>query len=89
LLTAQFAPDGFDLREEWAKRRTVLVQRAPKLLTDVANTEGPFSGGRHQFMIRDALVVAIPNPHGKDIGVDLLSRILRQTGVTRAEWERP
>jgi hypothetical protein len=34
------------------------------------------------------LVVAIPNPHGTDIGVDLLSRILRQAGVTRAEWER-
>jgi predicted RNA binding protein YcfA (HicA-like mRNA interferase family) len=49
--------------------------------------EGPFSGGRHQFMVRGDVVVAIPNPHGRDIGVGLLSRVLRQAGVTRAEWE--
>lgn len=50
--------------------------------------EGPFSGGRHQFMVRADVVVAIPNPHGRDIGVGLLSRVLRQAGVTRAEWEK-
>lgn len=50
--------------------------------------EGPFSGGRHQFMVRGDVVVAIPNPHRKDIGVGLLSRILRQAGVTRSEWEK-
>jgi len=49
--------------------------------------EGPFSGGRHQFMLRGEVVVAIPNPHGRDIGVGLLSRVLRQAGVTRSEWE--
>lgn len=49
--------------------------------------EGPFSGGRHQFMVRGDLVLTIPNPHGKDIGIDLLSRILRQAGITRSEWE--
>jgi len=32
-------------------------------------------------------VVAIPNPHGRDIGVGLLSRLLRQAGVTRSDWE--
>ena len=50
--------------------------------------EGPFSGGRHQFMVRGEVVVAIPNPHGKDIGVGLLSRIIRQAGVSRSEWEK-
>ncbi len=50
--------------------------------------EGPFSGGKHQFMARGDVVVAIPNPHGKDIGIDLLARILRQAGVSRAEWLR-
>ncbi|MFQ5830202.1 MAG: type II toxin-antitoxin system HicA family toxin [Candidatus Methylomirabilia bacterium] len=49
--------------------------------------EGPYSGGRHQFMVRGGVVVAIPNPHGKDIGIGLLSRLLRQAGVTRSEWE--
>lgn len=53
----------------------------------VLGFEGPFSGGRHQFMVRGDVVVTIPNPHGKDIGVGLLSRILRQAGVTRSEWE--
>ena len=49
---------------------------------------GPFSGGKHEFMVRDDLVVTIPSPHGQDIGVGLLARVLRQAGVTRAPWER-
>jgi predicted RNA binding protein YcfA (HicA-like mRNA interferase family) len=39
-------------------------------------------------MARGDEVVAIPNPHGKDIGIGLLARILRQAGVSRAEWLR-
>ena len=39
-------------------------------------------------MVRGDLVMTIPNPHGKDIGIGLLSRVLRQAGVTRSEWER-
>jgi len=38
-------------------------------------------------MVRRDVVVTIPNPHGKDIGIELLSRVLRQAGVTRREWE--
>jgi predicted RNA binding protein YcfA (HicA-like mRNA interferase family) len=49
--------------------------------------DGPYSGGRHQFMVRGDVVVTIPNPHGGDIGVGLPSRVLRQAGVTRNEWE--
>ena len=48
--------------------------------------EGPFSGGKHQFMLRGDVVLTIPNPHRKDIGIELLARVLRQAGVTRAEW---
>ncbi len=48
---------------------------------------GPFSGGRHEFMVRGELVVTIPNPHRGDIGVGLLAVILRQAVVTRPEWE--
>ena len=29
----------------------------------------------------------LPNPHTGDIGSSLLSRILRQAGVSRAEWD--
>jgi len=48
----------------------------------------PFSGGRHQFMQRGNVSVTLPNPHQSDIGRELLARILRQAGVTRADWER-
>ncbi len=50
--------------------------------------EGPLSGGKHQFMVRGDVVVTIPNPHRGDIGVGLLTRILRQAGVPRHEWEK-
>jgi hypothetical protein len=37
-------------------------------------------------MIKGDLVLTIPNPHGSDIGVDLLTRILRQAGISRTDW---
>ncbi len=49
--------------------------------------QGPFSGGKHEFMVRGDLALTIPNPHRGDIGVALLALILRQGGVTRKEWE--
>jgi predicted RNA binding protein YcfA (HicA-like mRNA interferase family) len=49
--------------------------------------EGPYSGGKHQFMIRRESTTRVPNPHTGDIGRELLARILRQAGVSRAEWE--
>ena len=49
--------------------------------------QGPLSGGKHEFMVRGDLVLTIPNPHGGDIGVALLSLVLRQAGITRKEWE--
>jgi len=48
--------------------------------------EGPVAGGRHPFMIRGQLVLTIPNRHRGTISVDLLSRILRQAGISREEW---
>ena len=50
--------------------------------------DGPYAGGKHQFMIREATTITIPNPHEGDIGKDFLARILRQAGIDRAEWER-
>jgi predicted RNA binding protein YcfA (HicA-like mRNA interferase family) len=49
--------------------------------------EGPYSGGRHQFMTKGDITLRIPNPHEGDIGRDLLIRILRQADVSRSEWE--
>ena len=53
-----------------------------------AGFSGPFSGGRHEFMQRSDVVVAIPDPHGGDVSIGLLAVILRQAGITRKEWER-
>ncbi len=50
--------------------------------------QGPFAGGRHEFMLRDDLTVWIPNPHEGDIGRELLARILRQAGIAREDWEK-
>jgi predicted RNA binding protein YcfA (HicA-like mRNA interferase family) len=50
--------------------------------------EGPFCGGKHEFMKRDGLELTIPNPHRGDIGPKLLSVLLRQAGISRKQWER-
>ena len=49
-----------------------LVRKLRKLGFD-----GPYSGGKHLFMIKGNLTLTIPNPHGKDISVELLKRILK------------
>jgi predicted RNA binding protein YcfA (HicA-like mRNA interferase family) len=49
---------------------------------------GPFSGGKHQFMIKSQKKIRIPNPHGKkDINVSLVNEILKQAGISRDEWD--
>ena len=50
--------------------------------------DGPYAGGKHQFMIRDNTTITIPNPHSGGIGKDFLVRILRQAGIDRAEWDK-
>ena len=50
--------------------------------------EGPYSGGRHLFMVKGELKVHIPNPHGEDISRHLLSEILRQAKISPKEWEK-
>jgi predicted RNA binding protein YcfA (HicA-like mRNA interferase family) len=50
--------------------------------------EGPFSGGKHQFMVRRDLVLTIPTAHRGDIGPEVLALVLRQAGISRTEWER-
>jgi predicted RNA binding protein YcfA (HicA-like mRNA interferase family) len=67
----------------WAPISRRKLVRAMKAL----RFEGPLSGGRHQFMVREDVVVTIPNPHEGDIGIGLLARVLRQAGVSREEWE--
>jgi len=47
---------------------------------------GPFSGGKHQFMIKGNQKIRIPNPHIGDIGVSLLKEILHQAGISSQDW---
>jgi len=60
---------------------TELVKRLRQLSFD-----GPYQEGKHPYMIKEDLVLTIPNPHRKEISVDLLSRILKQAKITREEW---
>jgi predicted RNA binding protein YcfA (HicA-like mRNA interferase family) len=47
---------------------------------------GPFSGGKHQFMIKGSQKIRISNPHIEDIGPSLLKEILLQAGISSQEW---
>ena len=64
-------------------KRDVLIKCLRK-----CDFEVPYSGGKHPFMVKEDLTLTIPNPHYKDIGRELLARILRQSGISREEWEK-
>jgi predicted RNA binding protein YcfA (HicA-like mRNA interferase family) len=63
-------------------RRRELIQYLKRL-----GFEGPYSGGKHQFMVKDDITVRLPNPHQGDIGQEFLARILRQARIDREQWE--
>ena len=48
--------------------------------------DGPYSGGRHLFMIKANLKVHIPNPHRGDISVSLVNEILKQANISKNDW---
>lgn len=62
-------------------KRTQFIQRLREL-----GFEGPFPGGKHQIMRRRNQTIRVPNPHQSEISVDLLRRILRDSGIPREEW---
>ncbi len=47
---------------------------------------GPFSGGKHQFLEKGNFKIFIPNPHGKDIGHNLLNRIIDDLGISEDKF---
>jgi predicted RNA binding protein YcfA (HicA-like mRNA interferase family) len=61
--------------------RRELVKRLRNLGWD-----GPFSGGKHEFMVRGAMKLPIPNPQGGVLGVGMVSEILRETEISREDW---
>lgn len=48
--------------------------------------DDPYQGGKHPYMIKGNLVLTIPNPHRRRIGIPLLSRILKRAGISKEEW---
>jgi len=48
--------------------------------------EGPYGGGKHLYMVKEDLRLTVPNPHRKEISVDLLIRVLRQANIKKEEW---
>ena len=64
--------------------RRELIQRLRRL-----GFEGPYTGGRHVFMLRGSQRLTVPNPHRHEIGVDLLQRILKQGEISREKWAGP
>lgn len=48
---------------------------------------GPFSGGKHQFMIKESQKIRVPNPHVGDISASLVKEILRQANISSKEWD--
>ena len=50
--------------------------------------EGPYAGGKHQYMVRGKLKLFIPNPHSGDISKELLNKILKQANIDRDGWEK-
>lgn len=49
--------------------------------------EGPCPGGKHPYMIKGDVVLTLPNPHKKEIGIDLLMRILKQADIDKEKWQ--
>jgi hypothetical protein len=54
----------------------------------VLGFEGPFPGGKHQWMQRGRLRLTIPNPHRGAFDPGFVRRILRQAAIEIEEWLR-
>ncbi len=48
--------------------------------------EGPFPGGKHLYMVKNEIRLTLPNPHRNEIGIDLLRKILKQAGISPADF---
>jgi len=62
-------------------QRRLLIKKLKKF-----GFSGPYSGGKHQFMVKGELKLHIPNPHKKEISTPLLKEILKQAGISQREW---
>jgi len=54
----------------------------------VLGYSGPFSGGKHQFMVKGSHKIRIPNPHVGDVDSSLVKEILRQADISSEDWNK-
>jgi predicted RNA binding protein YcfA (HicA-like mRNA interferase family) len=66
-----------------ATKRKDLIKALKK-----AGFDGPYVGGKHEFLVRGEVRLVVPNPHQSEISKDLIARILRQAKISRSEWEK-
>ena len=57
--------------------RRILIKKLRKL-----GFLGPFPAARHEYMKRQEEKIFIPNPHGKDIGVPIIKKIINQLKIS-------
>ena len=50
--------------------------------------EGPYGGGKHLFMKKNAFKIHIPNKHKGNIGAGLVNEILKQADIDKKEWDK-
>ncbi len=48
--------------------------------------KGPYWGGKHPYMIKEHIVLTLPNPHKKEISIALLRKILKHAGISVKDW---
>ena len=62
--------------------RKILIRKLRKIGFD-----GLFPATRHEYMKLGKQKIFIPNPHGKDIGIPLLKRIIKQVGISEKKFK--
>jgi len=61
--------------------RRILIKKLRKL-----DFSGPHSAARHEYMKRGSEKIFIPNPHGKDIGIPIIKKIIQQLKIPNQEF---
>ena len=61
--------------------RRILIQKLRKF-----GFEGPYQAARHEYMKRGDEKIFIPNPHGKDIGLPIIKKIIHQLKISNQDF---
>ena len=62
--------------------RKILIKKIKKL-----EFNGPFSGSKHEYFMKNHHKIFIPNPHNKkDIDIPIIKAIIKQLDISRDEF---